>query len=306
MRNFSALFLSLALSGCMTTVWSPEDSAELQIYREDWSRAHNLLSLVYEGTEKLTDGTRCVKPDCRAHYFDGKITGVLKDDTLRVTHAFGFLPKDDAKDGTRAAYVFAEKVRDELRAVFEEKGYVTAAGESAITAINGKIRTRFSFFLERPEVGCLLPADRTHLKDVSEAASCRISVSTSAEPAGIGPYPTENGLSAIPNWAETELAFAWRVSDTRIESKVHVSEKSVTDLVGMDEIVRLSERLPDGIFVYSLDTHSLEPYVAEKGQVRRFIESPIGTARRLQAEEFARNGIYRKFNGAVKTVISPR
>lgn len=307
MRRALFLLLPLCLSGCFAPqIFTPEESQNLQVYREERSRAINLLSLVYSDTERLRDATRCNEKRPYDCYWNGRITNVFSDDTLRVPHVFGFLPKELAESSEQAPIVFARTVSETFAEVFREEGFRIVPGQDAVTSSNGRIRRRFTFYLDKPEAGCTVPADPRDYERDGIGATCRISVSSSAAPAGIGPYPTANGLSAIPNWAAADLAYAWRVSDTRLESRVRISEKVEADFMKAERLIRLSALLPSGTFVYGFANKSHEPFIAEKGTVNRFVETDPGLEERLKEEHEAAHAIYPKLNGAVKRVISPR
>lgn len=307
MRRTVTLLLPLFLVGCFAPqIFTLEESQELQIYREDRSRALNLLSLVYSETERLRDTTRCTENRPQDCVWNGRITGVFVEDTLRAAHAFGFLQKGLAKTAEEAPTVFAREVRDALVRVFCEEGFRVVPGEDAVAYSNGRIRNRFVFYLDKPDAGCTVPNDPRDFERDGIGASCRISVSSSVGPAGVGPYPTVNGLSAIPNWADTDLSYAWRVGDTRIESRVRISERAESELIKAHRLVRLSEILPSGFFIYGFEDESHEPFVAEKGAVNRFVEPEAGKERRLKAERDAASALYPKFNGAVKRILSPQ
>lgn len=287
------------LAGCSApTVWSVEDSLEAQPYNADWSRAHNLTGLFHAEPERIEDSWY------DSDVFRNRVTNIFKDDRLRVNHFFGFLPARQANTADEAVQAFAEQSLEALKTLFTGEGFGVHAAQPSLSS-DGSIR--YSIFLEKKELDCVVPSDRKLLTTVSETATCRIDVLTSRDSATVGPYPTENGFTAVPRWAETKLQYGWRISDTRIESKVWVTaEKTPTDLLNAGRMEALSAIIRDGTYIYFLHERTGEPMIFEKGQARRFIEPRPAMEKRVERENREKNSFGKRFGDAAKGFFSPR
>ena len=292
------LLSAVVLSGCSgPKVWSHQDSIDTQPYQTDWSRAHNLVGLFQHEPEKIVDSY------LDAEVFRNRVSNVYKDDRLRVNHYFGFLPVNKAQTPEQAAAVFAEQGLEALKTLYASEGFRV---HSAVPVLEKDGTTRYSIFVERQDLDCVVPSDPRLLTTVSDSATCRIDVLTSRDPVTKGNAPTENGFTAVPPWAET-IAFGWRVSDTRLASKVWVAkEKTPTDLLSAKRMEKLSAVLPDGYFIYFQHERTAEPLVLEKGNIHRFVEPRLAMEKRIEKEMKEKNSIKRKLGDAAKGFVSPR
>ena len=295
----AAAVSALMLTGCFgPKVWSLDDSLETQPYNPLESRALNLVKLFETDTENLKDSPRDLD------IFRGSITNVRKDDSLRVSHFFGFLPVKAATTAQEAADAFVQQSVEALKLQFAADGFKI---HRALVSLELDGAVRHSFFLERADVDCRVPADTKTLAEVNETATCRIDVLSPRRAPSKGAAPMENGFTAVPRWCEVAMYDGWRVTDVRIASKVWVTaEKTPTDLLNAARMQQASKRFPDGMYLYFLHEHTHEPLVMEKGQVRGFIETPIAYKKRIEDEERAKNAFGRKLNNAMKGFMSPR
>lgn len=268
-----------ALFGCATqTALTPEMSDAAQPYDEAKSRALNLLGLCYEEADRLED----------MHYedslrpggaFTGHVTGVLRADTFRRPHVFGFLPKDAAKTHEEARVVFTQRVIDHVKAVFNDEGFRVVEGLK--TEQDGA--TYYPLFLAKPGTGCEFPANRNDLLKVDETATCRVQVSTGGLPLR-GLAQTANGFSVTPSWANVTTEYGWRCSDHALTSKTWILKVTESNLWTQARLEKLAKKLNSGEYLYSTNLETHEPYVYEAGVAQRFIEPEAASIARQERE----------------------
>ena len=267
------------LIGCAThTALTPEASDAAQPYDANQSRALNLLGLCYEEADRLEDMhyEDSLRP---GNAFTGHVTGVLRADTFRRPHVFGFLPKDAAKTHEEARIAFTQRVIDHVKAVFKDEGFRVVDGLK--TEQDGA--TYYTLFVAKPGTGCEFPANRHDLLTVDETATCRVQVSTGGLPLR-GLAQTANGFSVTPSWANVTTEYGWRCSDHTLTSKTWILKVNESNLWTQARLEKLAKKLNSGEYLYSTNLETHEPYVYEAGVAQRFIEPEAASIARQERE----------------------
>ena len=265
------------LIGCAThTALTPEASDAAQPYDASQSRALNLLGLCYEEADRLEDMhyEDSLRP---GNAFTGRVTGVLRADTFRRPHVFGFLPKDLAKTHEEARVAFTQRVIDHVKAVFNDEGFRVVDGLK--TEQDGA--TYYTLFVAKPGTGCEFPANRHDLLTVDETATCRVQVSTGGLPLR-GLAQTANGFSVTPSWANVTTEYGWRCSDHMLTSKTWILKVNESNLWTQTRLEKLAKKLNSGEYLYSTNLETHEPYVYEAGVAQRFIEPEAASIARQE------------------------
>lgn len=312
-RTLTALSAALMLAGCASTlppdpereiVYTPDPVVTDASYDQTWSRAKNLFYMSTPEAAKIRDG-EFVTPDGAVQAGEvvgtgvgtavgsavagggtggslaglgvGLAIGVIRAGSVPPTMTgriqyWGFLPKEAASTQREAVNKFAQARLADLKAVFEEAGYEVVYGAPGT----------YSIYLGKEEKGCVLPADRSAIQDVSETASCRISVETKNVRVDKGVKPGPDGFGEIPRWLGLPYKKGWNIHAMPVYYAKGSSKVQPRVMVYHD-FERMVDMTGKGVYFYYTTADNV-PVVGENGKPRYFVETEKGKEERLSKE----------------------